>query len=51
MTVAMRAAQKGIQRKSFATYVLDQFGDMLHKADPHVAGLLAFRVYMDKIMR
>ena len=37
--------------KSFATYVLDEFGDMLHKADPHVAGLLAFRVYMDKIMR
>jgi hypothetical protein len=37
--------------RSFATQVLDQFGDMLHKADPHVAGLLAFRVYMDKIMR
>jgi hypothetical protein len=37
--------------RSFATYVLDQFGDMLHKADPHVAGLLAFRVYMDKVMR
>ncbi len=39
------------QNKSFATYVLDEFGDMLHKADPHVAGLLAFRVYMDKMMR
>ena len=37
--------------KSFATYVLDQFGDMLHKADPHVAGLLAFRVYMDKVLK
>ena len=36
---------------SFATQVLDEFGDMLHKADPHVAGLLAFRVYMDKMMR
>lgn len=40
----------GITR-SFATQVLDEFGDMLHKADPHVAGLLAFRVYMDKMMR
>ncbi len=50
MTAAMKFAQKQ-QRKSFATYVLDEFGDMLHKADPHVAGLLAFRVYMDKIMR
>tara|TARA_R100000654_G_scaffold1537_4_gene5606 strand:- start:347 stop:1357 length:1011 start_codon:yes stop_codon:yes gene_type:complete len=39
------------QNKSFATYVLNEFGDMLHKADPHVAGLLAFRVYMDKMMR
>jgi hypothetical protein len=37
--------------RSFATQVLDEFGDMLHKADPHVAGLLAFRVYMDKVMR
>ena len=43
--------QGNTQIKSFATYVLDQFGDMLHKADPHVAGLLAFRVYMDKVMR
>lgn len=50
MTAAMKFAQKQ-QRKSFATYVLDEFGDMLHKADPHVAGLLAFRVYMDKMMR
>ena len=50
MTAAMKFAQKQ-QRKSFATYVLDEFGDMLHKADPHVAGLLAFRVYMDTIMR
>jgi len=37
--------------RSFATQVLDEFGDMLHKADPHVAGLLAFRVYMNKVMR
>ena len=42
---------RGQQKKSFATYVLNQFGDILHKADPHVAGLLAFRVYMDKVMR
>tara|TARA_B100001093_G_scaffold263962_1_gene252390 strand:- start:13871 stop:15076 length:1206 start_codon:yes stop_codon:yes gene_type:complete len=44
------ALQRRMNR-SFATQVLDQFGDMLHKADPHVAGLLAFRVYMDKVMR
>ena len=37
--------------RSFVTQVLDEFGDMLHKADPHVAGLLTFRVYMDKVMR
>ena len=37
--------------RSFVTQVLDEFGDMLHKADPHMAGLLAFRVYMDKVMR
>ena len=35
----------------FATQVLDEFGEMIHKADPHVAGLLAFRVYMDKVMK
>ena len=49
------AFQLALQRKglakSFASYVLDEFSDMLHKADPHVAGLLAFRVYMDKMMR
>ncbi len=49
------AFQLALQRKglakSFASHVLDEFGDMLHKADPHVAGLLAFRVYMDKVMR
>ena len=44
------ALQRRMNR-SFASYVLDEFGDMLHKADPHVAGLLAFRVYMDKVMR
>ena len=43
--------QQNSLTRSFATQVLDQFGDMLHKADPHVAGLLAFRVYMDKMMR
>lgn len=37
--------------RSFVEQVLDEFGDTLHKADPHVAGLLAFRVYMDKMMR
>ncbi len=44
-------ADRNQWNRSFATYVLDQFGDMLHKADPHVAGLLAFRVYMDKVLK
>ena len=38
-------------KSSFTQMIFNEFGDMLHKADPHVAGLLAFRVYMDKIMR
>ncbi len=37
--------------KSFNQMIFNEFDDVLHKADPHVAGLLAFRVYMDKIMR
>jgi hypothetical protein len=47
----LRQQDPATLRRSFATYVLDEFGDTLHKADPHVAGLLAFRVYMDKVMR
>ena len=38
-------------RNAFVSQVLDEFGDMLHKADPHVAGLLALRVFMDKVMK
>jgi len=47
----LRQQDPATLRRSFATQVLDEFGDMLHKADPHVAGLLAFKVYMDKVMR
>lgn len=47
----LRQQDPATLRRSFATQVLDEFGDMLHKADPHMAGLLAFRVYMDKMMR
>ena len=36
---------------SFTQMVFNEFGDVLRKADPHVAGLLAMRIYMDKIMR
>ncbi len=36
---------------SFTQMIFNEFGDMLRKADPHVAGLLAMRIYMDKIMR
>ena len=36
---------------SFTQMVFNEFGDMLRKADPHVAGLLAMRIYMDKFMR
>ena len=37
--------------KSFTQMIFNEFGDMLRKADPHVAGLLAMRIYMDKFMR
>jgi len=36
---------------SFTQMIFNEFGDMLRKADPHVAGLLAMRIYMDKFMR
>ena len=41
----------GVFTNSFTQMVFNEFGDMLRKADPHVAGLLAMRIYMDKFMR
>jgi hypothetical protein len=38
-------------KNSFTQMIFNEFGDMLRKADPHVAGLLAMRIYMDKFMR
>jgi hypothetical protein len=38
-------------RNAFVSQVLDEFGDMLHKADPHVAGALAMRVFLEKMLR
>ena len=38
-------------QKSFATIILNEFGDMLHKADPHTAGSVVMRVFLDKILR
>jgi len=37
--------------KSFAIQVLDEFGDILYKADPHIAGIVAMQVYIDKVMK
>lgn len=44
-------AENPFARKSFIQMIFNEFGDMLRKADPHVAGLLAMRIYMDKFMR
>ena len=41
----------GVFTNSFTQMIFNEFGDMLRKADPHVAGLLAMRIYMDKFMR
>jgi len=38
-------------RNAFVSQVLDEFGDMLHKADPHVAGAVAMRVFLEKMLR
>ncbi len=40
-----------IKWRSFATTILNEFGDMLHKADPHTAGSVIMRVFLDKILR
>ena len=48
---AWRRRHGGFRYKSFTQMVFNEFGDMLRKADPHVAGLLAMRIYMDKFMR
>ena len=37
--------------KSFVQAIYDEMGDALYKADPHVAGLIISRIYMDKFVR
>ena len=38
-------------RTSFVQAIYDEMGDALYKADPHVAGLIISRIYMDKFVR
>ena len=38
-------------RNAFVSQVLDEFGDMLHKADPHVAGAVVMRAFLEKMLR
>ena len=38
-------------KRAFVSQVFDEFGDMLHKADPHVAGALVMRVFLEKMLR
>lgn len=47
----LRQQDPATLRRSFTTQVLDEFGDMLHKADPHVAGALVMRVFLEKMLR
>ena len=42
---------QGQQNKSFVQAIYDEMGDALYKADPHVAGLIISRIYMDKFVR
>ena len=37
--------------KSFVQAIYDEMGDALYKADPHIAGLIISRIYMDKFVR
>ena len=46
-----QVVSSSIKNAAFASQVLDEFGDMLHKADPHVAGALAMRVFLEKMLR
>ena len=36
--------------RSFVQAIYDEMGDALYKADPHVAGLIISRIYMDKFV-
>jgi len=38
-------------RRSFVQAIYDEMGDALYKANPHVAGLIISRIYMDKFVR
>ena len=38
-------------KRAFVSQVFDEFGDMLHKADPHVVGAVAMRVFLEKMLR
>jgi hypothetical protein len=38
-------------KNAFVSQVLDEFGDMLHKADPHVAGAVVMRAFLEKMLR
>jgi hypothetical protein len=42
---------QGQQNKSFVQAIYDEMGDALYKTDPHVAGLIISRIYMDKFVR
>ena len=38
-------------KRAFVSQVFDEFGDMLHKADPHTVGAVAMRVFLEKMLR
>ena len=38
-------------KRAFVSQVFDEFGDMLHKSDPHVAGAVVMRVFLEKMLR
>ena len=48
---AFDLALKNRGLKSFVQAIYDEMGDALYKADPHVAGLIISRIYMDKFVR
>ena len=38
-------------KRAFVSQVFDEFGDMLHKADPHTVGAVVMRVFLEKMLR
>ena len=38
-------------KRAFVSQVFDEFGDMLHKADPHVVGAVVMRAFLEKMLR